>query len=58
MIISSDKLLDFGIGANWQFNDYWRAWIGYRFYDKDISTHKLTNRVSYDTLVVGVSHTF
>jgi len=32
--------------------------VGYRFYDKDIVTDDLYNRVSYNALVFGVGHTF
>lgn len=58
MVISSDKLVDSGIGFNWSIDYHRAAWVGYRFYDKDISTDKLTNRVSYNALVFGVGHTF
>jgi len=58
MQISTDRLVDSGIGFNWFINPHWSAWIGYRFYDKDITTDDLFNRVSYNALVLGVGHTF
>ncbi len=58
MQISTDRLVDSGIGFNWFIDHHWLAWVGYRFYDKDISTDKLNNRVSYNALVLGVGHTF
>jgi hypothetical protein len=58
MQISTDRLVDSGIGFNWFIDHHWSAWVGYRFYDKDISTDDLFNRVSYNAMVFGVGHTF
>jgi membrane-associated phospholipid phosphatase len=58
MALSNDRLIDSGIGFNWFINPHWSAWVGYRFYDKDIVTDDLYNRVSYNALVFGVGHTF
>jgi membrane-associated phospholipid phosphatase len=58
MALSNDRLIDSGIGFNWFINHHWAAWTGYRFYDKDITTDDLYNRVSYNALVFGVGHTF
>ncbi len=58
MQISTDRLVDSGIGFNWFINHHWSAWVGYRFYDKDITTDDLFNQVSYNAMVFGVGHTF
>ncbi len=58
MQISTDRLVDSGIGFNWFIDHHWSTWAGYRFYDKDISTDDLFNRVSYNAMVFGVGHTF
>lgn len=58
MALSNDRLVDSGIGFNWFINHHWASWVGYRFYDKDITTNDLFNRVSYNAVVLGVGHTF
>jgi len=58
MQFTSDRLVDLGFMFNWNISRQWKAWIGYRFYDKDITTEDLFNRVSYNALGLGVGHTF
>jgi membrane-associated phospholipid phosphatase len=58
MQISTDRLVDSGFMFNWKINNHWASWIGYRFYDKDITTDDLFNQVSYNALGIGVGHTF
>jgi membrane-associated phospholipid phosphatase len=58
MQISTDRLVDSGFMFNWNIDRRWAAWIGYRFYDKDIKTDDLFNQVSYNALGIGVGHTF
>jgi membrane-associated phospholipid phosphatase len=58
MQISTDRLVDSGFGIYWTISRHWTAWVGYRFYDKDIKTDDLFNQVSYNALSLGVGHTF
>jgi len=58
MEFQSDKMLNGAAGVLWQVDPRWQILAGYQFYDRDIQTDTLANRVSYDMLILGFAHSW
>lgn len=56
--LSNDWLVDTGIYVDYLLNRHWGLRVGYQFYDREISTDELFNRVSYNIPHVSVNYSW
>jgi hypothetical protein len=57
-LLPDDRLVDTGIYVNFSLTQQWGFAAGYRFYDREISTSELTNRVAYDIPHLSANYTW
>ena len=55
MVLPEDWMVDAGITLTWQFHPRWELLGGYQFYDREISTQEIRNRVAYDIPFLAVA---
>ena len=54
----SDEMFNGTALIRYQIDPRWEMTAGYQFYDRDIDSRELRNRVNYDLLMLGFAHSW